>query len=36
VPCGYKTILQEFYQATFRKKLYGDLEPLQKRPGRMA
>ncbi len=26
----HKTILQEFYQVTFRKKLYGDLESLQK------
>ena len=26
----HKTILQEFYQVTFRKKLYGDLEELQK------
>jgi len=26
----HKTILQEFYQVTFRKKLYGDLETLQK------
>lgn len=26
----HKTILQEFYQITFRKKLYGDLEELQK------
>jgi transposase InsO family protein len=26
----HKTILQEFYQAAFRKKLYGDLETLQK------
>ncbi len=25
----YKTILQEFYQVTFRKKLYGSLEQLQ-------
>lgn len=25
----HKTILQEFYQVTFRKKLYGDLENLQ-------
>jgi transposase InsO family protein len=25
----HKTILQEFYQVTFRKKLYGDLESLQ-------
>ncbi|CDG86782.1 IS481 family transposase [Xenorhabdus bovienii] len=25
----HKTILQEFYQITFRKKLYGDLESLQ-------
>lgn len=26
----HKTILQEFYQITFRKKLYGNLEELQK------
>lgn len=26
----HKTILQEFYQITFRKKLYSDLESLQK------
>nr|WP_233055006.1 IS481 family transposase [Motilimonas cestriensis] len=26
----HKTILQEFYQVTFRKKLYGSLEELQK------
>ena len=26
----HKTILQEFYQVTFRKKLYHDLESLQK------
>lgn len=26
----HKTILQEFYQVTFRKKLYGSLEALQK------
>jgi transposase len=26
----HKTILQEFYQITFRKKLYGDLDALQK------
>lgn len=26
----HKTILQEFYQVTFRKKLYGDLDDLQK------
>jgi transposase InsO family protein len=26
----HKTVLQEFYQVTFRKKLYGDLETLQK------
>jgi len=26
----HKTILQEFYQVTFRKKLYSDLESLQK------
>ena len=26
----HKTILQEFYQVTFRKKLYSDLEELQK------
>lgn len=25
----HKTILQEFYQVTFRKKLYGDIEALQ-------
>lgn len=25
----HKTILQEFYQVTFRKKLYADLENLQ-------
>ncbi|SCZ65193.1 Integrase core domain-containing protein [Photorhabdus luminescens] len=25
----HKTILQEFYQVTFRKKLYGELEALQ-------
>uniref|UniRef100_UPI0025BE7DF9 integrase core domain-containing protein n=1 Tax=Candidatus Symbiopectobacterium sp. TaxID=2816440 RepID=UPI0025BE7DF9 len=25
----HKTILQDFYQVTFRKKLYGDLESLQ-------
>jgi len=25
----HKTILQEFYQVTFRKKLYESLEPLQ-------
>lgn len=25
----HKTILQEFYQVTFRKKLYADLESLQ-------
>lgn len=25
----HKTILQEFYQVTFRKKLYGNLETLQ-------
>lgn len=27
--CFHKTILQDFYQITFRKKLYGDLESLQ-------
>jgi hypothetical protein len=27
--CFHKTILHEFYQATFRKKLYGSLEELQ-------
>ena len=26
----HKTILQEFYQVTFRKKLYGEMEELQK------
>ena len=26
----HKTVLQEFYQVTFRKKLYADLETLQK------
>ena len=26
----HKTILQEFYQVTFRKKLYGDIDTLQK------
>jgi len=26
----HKTILQEFYQVTFRKKLYSDLDELQK------
>jgi len=26
----HKTILQEFYQVTFRKRLYGDIEELQK------
>ncbi|WP_031274662.1 integrase core domain-containing protein, partial [Pelistega indica] len=26
----HKTILQEFYQVTFRKKLYADLDSLQK------
>lgn len=26
----HKTILQEFYQVTFRKKLYGDIDELQK------
>lgn len=26
----HKTVLQEFYQVTFRKKLYGDLDSLQK------
>ena len=26
----HKTVLQEFYQVTFRKKLYGDIESLQK------
>lgn len=26
----HKTILQEFYQVTFRKKLYGDMKELQK------
>lgn len=26
----HKTILQEFYQVTFRKKIYGDLKELQK------
>ena len=26
----HKTILQEFYQVTFRKKIYGDIELLQK------
>ena len=26
----HKTILQEFYQVTFRKKVYGDLESLQR------
>ncbi|KFF71403.1 hypothetical protein IW01_08525 [Pectobacterium brasiliense] len=25
----HKTILQEFYQVTFRKKLYGDIDTLQ-------
>ena len=25
----HKTILREFYQVTFRKKLYSDLEDLQ-------
>jgi len=25
----HKTILQEFYQVTFRKKIYGDIETLQ-------
>lgn len=25
----YKTILNEFYQVTFRKKLYGDIDTLQ-------
>ncbi|GAB5124676.1 hypothetical protein ECPV1252_39810 [Escherichia coli] len=25
----HKTILNEFYQVTFRKKLYGDLDTLQ-------
>ena len=28
----HKTILQEFYQVTFRKKIYTKLEELQKRP----
>lgn len=30
--CGrfHKTILQEFYQVAFRKKLYADMETLQK------
>ena len=28
----HKTILQDFYQVTFRKKLYGDLESLQAEP----
>lgn len=26
----HKTILNEFYQVTFRKKLYGSMEELQK------
>lgn len=26
----HKTILQEFYQVTFRKKIYADIEELQK------
>lgn len=26
----HKTILQEFYQVTFRKKLYADIDTLQK------
>lgn len=26
----HKTILNEFYQVTFRKKLYGDIDELQK------
>ena len=26
----HKTILQEFYQVTFRKILYGDIDTLQK------
>jgi hypothetical protein len=26
----HKTILQEFYQVTFRKKLYGNMDELQK------
>ena len=26
----HKTILQEFYQVTFRKKLYADIDELQK------
>jgi hypothetical protein len=26
----HKTILNEFYQITFRKKLYGDIDELQK------
>ncbi|WP_254318780.1 integrase core domain-containing protein, partial [Vibrio cholerae] len=28
--CFHKTILNEFYQVTFRKKLYGSIEELQK------
>ncbi|EMO7189188.1 transposase, partial [Pluralibacter gergoviae] len=28
----HKTILNEFYQVTFRKKLYGDLDTLQSDP----
>ncbi len=28
--CFHKTILNEFYQVTFRKKLYGSMEELQK------
>ncbi|MEQ1637679.1 MAG: integrase core domain-containing protein, partial [Methylococcales bacterium] len=27
---SHKTVLQEFYQVTFRKKLYADLDTLQK------
>lgn len=30
----HKTILQEFYQVTFRNKLYADLESLQTGLGR--
>ena len=30
VNASIKTILNEFYQITFRKKLYGDIDELQK------
>ncbi len=32
----HKTILQEFYQITFRKKVYTDIESLQCRSGHLA